>query len=475
MSSKKIEIDSFEQMVQKDFVQKVAQLLSERYQNTPFAHVHSFGCQGNISDGEYLMGMLSQMGYAFTPDPTEADLVLYNTCAVRENAEAKVFGIVGELSHCKAQKPEMVVGLCGCMTQQQHILEKVKKSYPYVDLLFGTHVAHTLPEMLFRTLTGKERVFDISCKEGIIVEDVPVRREGNIKAWLPIMYGCDNFCSYCVVPYVRGREKSRTSHHILAQARELVAQGFKEITLLGQNVNSYGKGLAEEINFAQLLEQINGIEGDFWIRFMTSHPKDCTKELIDTIARCSKVCKHIHLPAQCGSDRVLQQMNRHYTKASYLELVEDARRKMPDISFTGDIMVGFPGETKDDFDQTLALIQQVRYTALYTFLYSPRKGTKAEQMSDPVPAAEKSGWFSEMLELQSGIGAQINQELVGKTLRVLVQGKGKAEGTLTARTEGTAIVDFVGDASLIGTFATVRITKALHRAVQAELVSPKSA
>ncbi len=457
---------------QREFAEKAAKILAERYSGrTPLAHVHTYGCQQNVSDGEKLKGMLQDMGYSFCEKPQDADLVIYNTCAVRENAEDKVFGNIGQVSHCKKTRKDMIIGLCGCMTQQPHIAEKIKKSYPYIDLVFGTHALYRLPELLYTALIQKKRVFEVTDGDGTIAEGLPAVRDGSIRAWLPIMYGCNNFCTYCVVPYVRGRERSRASADIIAEAKELIAQGYREITLLGQNVNSYGKGLEEEINFSGLLRKLNALEGDFVLRFMTSHPKDATPELIDTIAECEKVCHHLHLPVQSGSDRVLKAMNRHYDKEAYLCLIDYARKKIPDLSFSSDIIVGFPGETEEEFLETLELIKRVRYHFLYTFIYSPRVGTKAAEMEDPVPPEEKSRWFRQLLDVQEQIGQEIYDELVGETFRVLAEGQGKSgPGFLTGHTGQNVIVEFEGGEELLGCFVDVRITKALRWAVVGELV-----
>ncbi len=455
---------------QQEFEQKVSALLKKQYPNRmPMAYVHSYGCQQNISDGEKIKGMLAMMGYGFTDGIDGADLVLYNTCAIRENAEDRVFGNVGALKHYKRRNPNLVIALCGCMMQQEHIVEKLKKSYPYVDLIFGTHVVHQLPENLYHTLTDGKRVFCTPQSDGVIAEDLPVHRDGSIKAWIPIMYGCNNFCTYCIVPYVRGRERSREPEAILNEIRGLVAQGYKEFTLLGQNVNSYGKGLKEEINFAQLLRRVNDIPGDFRIRFMTSHPKDASKELIDTIAECDKVCNHFHLPVQSGSDRILDLMNRHYHREDYLALVKYAREKIPDISFTSDIIVGFPTEAEADFQDTLSLIREVEYDSLFTFIYSKRVGTKAARMEDPTTDEEKGRRFQKLLDVQKEIGQQKYDKYVGQTLRVLVDGIGKSgDGYLTGRTENYVIVDFPGNQKDIGKFVEVTITKALNWALLGE-------
>ena len=411
------------------------------------------------------------MGYGFTDRPEEARLVLFNTCAVRENAEDRVLGNVGALKAYKAANPELIIALCGCMMQQPHMAEKVKKSYPYVDLVFGTHVAHMFPELLYTCLSEGKRVFNLSEESAPMAEGLPVLRDNDLKAWLPIMNGCDNFCSYCIVPYVRGREKSRPSKEIIREATELVAAGYKEITLLGQNVNSYGKGLEEQINFAGLLHQVNAIPGDFRIRFMTSHPKDCTHELIDAIAACKKVCNHIHLPVQCGNNRVLREMNRHYTVEEYLELAAYAHQKMPDVTFTSDIIVGFPGESYEEFQDTLELVRKMRFSALYTFIYSRRSGTRAAQMPDPVSGEEKGRWFQELLDLQEKIGLEEHEAMVGGLYRVLVDGVGKTgEGYLTGRTESNVIVDFKAPKEIIGQFVQVRVTKARNWLVLGELI-----
>lgn len=437
----------------------------------PLAFVHSFGCQQNVSDGEKLCGMLAEIGYGFTDSPDEADLVIYNTCAVRENAEDRVFGNIGQLKKAKMENPAMVIGLCGCMVEQKHIAEKIKKSYPYVDMVFGTHALSRFPELLYRELTTRKRIFDAEQERGSIVEGVPVRRIDSFKAYVPVMYGCNNYCTYCIVPYVRGRERSREPENILAEVRELVAGGYKEITLLGQNVNSYGQTLDKPVSFSQLLRMVNDVEGDFRIRFMTSHPKDATKELIDTIAECEKVCHHLHLPVQCGSNRVLKAMNRGYTRESYLELVCYAKERIPDLALSSDIIVGFPSETYEDFEETLNLVQQVNYHFLYTFIYSKREGTKAALMDDPVPAAEKSRWFQELLDTQKVCGVRHNQAYVDQTVRVLVDSVGKLEdGSVSGRTEQSLIVDFKGDRELIGSFVSVKITGALNWALVGEKI-----
>lgn len=424
----------------------------------PLAYVRTYGCQQNVADSERMKGQLAQMGFDFTEVPEEADFILFNTCAVREHAEDRVFGNVGALKALKRRNPRLLIALCGCMVQQEHIADKLYRSYPFVGLIFGTHVSHRLPELMAAALLEQRRVVETPVCDGVIAEGIPVRRDGGFKAFLPIMYGCNNFCTYCIVPHVRGRERSRDPERILQEAADLVAQGYKEITLLGQNVNSYGKGEAHGVDFPELLRRINAIPGDFLIRFMTSHPRDASPRLFDTIAACEKVSRHFHLPFQSGSDRVLKAMNRHYTREQYLELIRYARRVIPDISFTSDVIVGFPGETREDFEDTLSLIREVGFTSLFTFIFSPRKGTPAASMPDPVSAEEKSAWFTEMTALQESLSAQRLQRLVGTVQRTLIENN--AGGYLEARLPENSVVRVQGGDELIGRHALVRITGA---------------
>lgn len=443
---------------QKEYTEMVKTVLSSRFSEPPKAFVHTYGCQGNVSDGERLKGILYEMGYSFTESPENADLVLYNTCAIREHAEDRVFGNVGALKQLKKSNPNLIIALCGCMTQQKSVAEKIKNSYPFVDLLFGTHVSHKLPEFIYKCLCTGKRVIDITDSDGNIVEGLPVKRDGTFRAWIPVMYGCNNFCSYCIVPYVRGRERSRDFDAVLSEVRDVVAQGYKEITLLGQNVNSYNKDLSEDKRFPALLRAINDIEGDFIIRFMTSHPRDCTTELLDAMAECDKVAKHLHLPFQSGNDRVLKEMNRHYDRKRYLELIDYAYSRMPELSVTSDVIVGFPGETYDEFKDTLSLIEKVKYTSLFTFIFSPRPGTKAYSMPDPVDRKEKGVWFKELTDLQEKIAGERTASMKDKVYRVLVEGEAKGEGMLSGRTEGNVIIEFPGTNELIGSFVNVKVT-----------------
>lgn len=444
---------------QEKYINLLSTVIASRYGDCPKAYVHTYGCQGNVADSERIKGQLRKMGYSFTETPEDADLVLFNTCAVREHAEDRVFGNVGALKPIKEKRRNMIIVLCGCMMQQQHVADRIKKSYPYVNLVFGTFAIHKLPEMMYEVVSRGKRVFETTESEGNIAEGLPVERDRGAKAWLPIMYGCNNFCSYCIVPYVRGRERSRMPEDIIKEAKELISQGAKDITLLGQNVNSYGKYPDCGMNFAQLLREINALEGDFIIRFMTSHPKDCTYELLDAMADCEKVARHLHLPVQSGSNRVLKEMNRRYTREQYLDLINYAKKKMPDLSITSDIIVGFPGETYEELCETISLIKEVEYTSLFTFIYSKRKGTKAAEMEDPVPYAEKSKWFKELCDAQEEIAGRRTASMVGKVYRVLVE-PNEREGYLTGRTGGNISIEFAGENDLIGQFADVEITEA---------------
>lgn len=406
---KNIFVSESELNVQKEYTEKVRTVLSSRYPTAPKAFVHTYGCQGNVADSEHIKGMLIEMGYVLCDDVSEADFILYNTCAIREHAEDRVFGNVGALKKYKKEKPGLIIALCGCMMQQEHIAEKIKKSYPFVNLVFGTHVTHKLPELVSKVLCTGKRVFCIDQSDGVIAEGLPSSRDSGENAWLPIMYGCNNFCSYCIVPHVRGRERSRKPDVILDEAKTLVKEGYKLITLLGQNVNSYGKNCDFDVNFAELIRRIDKIEGNFKFDFMTSHPRDCSFELIDVLSQSKHFCGHLHLPVQSGNNRILKEMNRHYTREHYLELIEYAKKKIPNVDITTDIIVGFPGETYEEFLDTLSLVKEVRYGSMFTFIYSPRKGTPAAEMPDPVSKEEKTKWFLELLKVQETITAENQQ------------------------------------------------------------------
>ncbi len=444
---------------QQQFVSLNHSLLRQRFGQHPKAFVHVFGCQQNVSDGQRIEGMLEQMGFEFTQQFEEADLVLFHTCAVREHAELRALGNVGGLKKWKSQRPERMIILSGCMVQQSHIAEKIKRSYPYVSIVFGTHAIYRLPENLNRFLVQNKRVFDFPQEQDQIAEPLPVRRTG-VKGWLPVMYGCNNFCTYCVVPYVRGRERSRRPEDILKEAKEMIADGYKEITLLGQNVNSYGKTLDNPISFATLLRMINDLPGEFIIRFMTSHPKDCTLELLDAMRDCDKVAKHLHLPVQSGSNRILKAMNRVYTSEKYLSLVRAARERMPNLSITSDIIVGFPGETYEDFLQTVDLVKQVQFSALFTFIFSPRQGTPAAALPDLVSSDEKNRWFQQLLAVQEEIAGQLSAQYLTQNVTVLCEGK-KENGMYFGRTQGNVLVEFPGREEYINQFLNVTITEAL--------------
>ena len=458
---------------QNEYISDVSQIMAVRARGAvPMALVHTYGCQQNVADGEKIKGQLEEMGFSFTDNEDEADLIIFNTCAVREHAEDRVFGNVGALKNVKRRNPSLIIALCGCMMEQEHIAERIRKSYPFVNLVFGTHVIHRLPELLFAAITEGRRVFERGddSEDREIVEGLPVHRDGSTKAWLTVMYGCDNFCSYCVVPYVRGRERSRTPQAIFEEFKGLVNAGYKDITLLGQNVNSYGKHLDEPVNFAQLLKKLDAVDGDYRIRFMTSHPKDATHELIDTIAQSRHISHHLHLPFQSGNNRVLKEMNRGYTREKYLALIEYAKEKIPDLSLTSDVIVGFPGETYEEFLDTVSLIRAVKFTSLYTFIYSPRVGTRAAKMPDPISAKEKSKWFAELCGVQEQIAASRCACMVGTVQRVLVEEQDDKTGLLSGRTDGNIIVDFSGDKEIVGSFVDVKITSARNWILNGELI-----
>lgn len=465
---KNISVPAEETEKQKEYSQLVREIIGQRYAEPPKAFVHTYGCQGNVADGERLEGMLEEMGYRLVNELDGADLVLYNTCAIREHAEDRVFGNVGALKQQKTVNRDMRILLCGCMMQQEWVVEKIKKSYPFVDIVFGTHVMHRLPEFLYTSLSRGKKVREFPEHDGVIVEELPIHRDSDFKAWVPIMYGCNNFCTYCIVPYVRGRERSRNPKAIIAEVKQLVAQGYKEITLLGQNVNSYGKNPDYGMNFAALLRELNAIEGDFIIRFMTSHPKDCTYELLDTMAACKKVAKHLHLPFQSGSNRVLGEMNRRYTREKYLDLLHYAYSVMPELSVTSDVIVGFPGETYEEFLETVSLVEEAKFTSMYTFIFSPRNGTKAAQMPDPVSREEKGKWFKELLDAQEKIAAVRTASMVGKTYRVLCESVSKG-GLIEGRTQGNIIIEFPAETSVIGSFRDVKVTESLTWILRGEL------
>ena len=423
---------------------------------TPKAYVETYGCQQNEADSEQLRGMLSEAGYSITDTAEGADVVILNTCAIREHAEQRVFGNLGALTHTKKAHPGQKIFLCGCMAGQPQVVEKIRKSYPHVDGVFSTHHLWQFPSLLHKILTTGKRTFSTEDEPGSIAEGIPMVRSNTLKSWVSIMYGCNNFCTYCIVPYVRGRERSRLPGDVLAECKELIANGCKEITLLGQNVNSYGKDLGLDTDFSDLLAMIAQLPGDFLVRFMTSHPKDAGPKLFDTMAKYPKIAKQLHLPFQSGSSRVLKAMNRHYDREKYLENVRYAKSVMPDLVLTSDVIVGFPGETAEEFEETMTLIEQVRYDALFTFIFSPRAGTPAASMDDPTPKAEKNARFDRLCNLQNTISEEIHHAYVGKTLRCLVDGVDGDQ--LTARTEGGRLIRFEGSEELIGQYIPVTVT-----------------
>ena len=448
-----------------------AELVRKTYDTPPLAFVHSYGCQQNVNDGERIKGVLVDIGYGLCDKPEDADLILFNTCAVREHAEQRVFGNVGALKGLKEKKPGLMIGLCGCMANQKHVVEKLRQSYPYVDLVFGVDGIDTLPQLIAQKLQKHKRVLLEPAQRPVIVENIPIRRESEFRAWLPIMYGCDNFCTYCIVPYVRGRERSRRPEIILDEIRGLVAEGYKDITLLGQNVNSYGKDLDEPMDFADLLRAASEIPGDFLLRFMTSHPKDASQKLFDTMASSPKIAPCFHLPFQAGSDRILKAMNRVYDRAGYLDKVRRLRQAIPDVVITSDVIVGFPGETAEEFEDTMTLIDEVRFDALFTFIFSPREGTPAAKMDDPIPKAEKAAHFQRLVERQDQISEEKHAAYIGKTVRCLVDGlSDDSRYDLTARTPGNRLVRVVGDKSALGQFQDVKITGANKWSLFGELV-----
>ena len=426
----------------------------------PLALVDTYGCQQNEADSEQIRGMLREMGYGFTEDAKEADVIVINTCAIREHAELRVLGNVGALTHTKRKKPEQVICLCGCSMQEPHMADKIRRSFRHVDLVFGPHALWKFPELLDQVLRDRERVFATENSDGCIAEGLPVVRKGKIKAWVSIMYGCNNFCTYCIVPYVRGRERSRDPERIVAEVEQLVAEGYKDITLLGQNVNSYGKDLGIEMDFADLLARIDAIPGDFFVRFMTSHPRDASQKLFETMARCSKVAPQLHLPFQSGSSRVLKAMNRHYDRETYLDEVRRLQELIPDIVLTSDVIVGFPGETEEEFEETLSLLEEVHFDSLFTFIFSPRVGTPAAEMEDPTPMAEKKARFQRLLDLQNRISLEKHQSYIGKVLPVLVEEENDADpvNNLNCRTDGWRLVHVHGDPKLVGQRKKVKIT-----------------
>ncbi|PWX53518.1 tRNA (N6-isopentenyl adenosine(37)-C2)-methylthiotransferase MiaB [Clostridium perfringens] len=433
--------------------------------------ISTYGCQMNEEDSEKLSGMLKSQGYERTENKEEASIIIFNTCCVRENAENKVFGNLGQLKQLKKKNPNLVIAICGCMMQQVGMADKVLKTFPYVDIIFGTHNAHKFPEYLHRVLQEGVQVKEILNKEEGIVEGLPIDRKSDVKAFVTIMYGCNNFCTYCIVPYVRGRERSRKSEDIIKEIEELVSQGYKEITLLGQNVNSYGKGLEEDIDFAGLLRKVNEVKGLERVRFMTSHPKDLSDDVIMAIKECDKLCEQVHLPVQSGSSRILKEMNRHYDREYYLDLVKKIKSEIPDVTLTTDIIIGFPGETEEDFLDTLSLCEEVGYDSAFTFIYSRRNHTPADKMENQIPDDIKHDRFNRLVEAINKKVVIKNKEYEGKVVEVLVEGPSKNDETkLTGRTRNGKLVNFAGDEKLEGELVNLKIVRAQPFSLIGEIV-----
>ena len=459
----------------RDKVKNISESKREMLGRPLMAYVQTFGCQQNEADSEKIAGMCISMGYEICSEPALADLIMVNTCAVREHAEKKALSIIGQYKHLKNAKPDMLIGVCGCMVTQEHRKENIKHSYPYVDFVLGTSSLHRLPELIYTKLQKGKRLYCPEEKEYLVAEGLPIYRESSYRAWVSIMYGCNNFCTYCIVPYVRGRERSRRPEDIISEVKELVEAGYKDITLLGQNVNSYGKDAKSEdgeiYDFADLLADIDKIEGDYKIHFMTSHPKDASHKLIDVMAGSKHVARQFHLPMQSGSDRVLKAMNRHYDTEKYLGTVEYLRKKIPDVTISSDIIVGFPGETEEDFEGTLEMLKKVRFDMTYSFIYSPRKDTPAAAMECQIPDDIKGERFNRLLAVQNDIAFEKNKPMEGMTIRVLCDGPSKNnDDVYSGRTEGNKIVLFDGNENDIGKFVELKIVRAETFALYGEKI-----
>ncbi len=450
-------INTQESKVQLEYIHKCADIVKERYATKPAFFIQNAGCQMNSLQTETVAGIVKRMGYEEVHKEEEADVVIYNTCTVRENANLKVYGHLGHLKSIKKRKPELKIILFGCMMQEPEVIEKIHKDYSFVDLVFGTHNFHKFPELFYRSLNTEGQIIDVWKESDEIVEGMPADRKYSFKTGVNIMFGCNNFCSYCIVPYVRGREKSREPEAIIEEIKGLVADGVTEVMLLGQNVNSYGKTLENPITFAQLLKQVEAIEGLKRIRFMTSHPKDLSDELIQTMAESKKVCHHLHLPMQSGSSRILKIMNRRYDKEKYLELVEKIRKAIPDISLTTDIIVGFPGETEKDFQQTLEVVEKSCFDTAFTFIYSKRSGTPAAKMEDQVPEDVVKDRFDRLLSLVQEKGREASSRFEGTVQEILVEEESKEKGIFTGRTEYNLLVHFSGCQDMLGKYVKVKL------------------
>ena len=435
---------------------QVRDLISQRFEGVPLADVVTFGCAQNENDSEKIRGLLYEVGYSMTDSLENADIVIYNTCAIRENAELKIFGNIGKLKALKKANPNMIVAVCGCMVMQEHIVEKIKKSYPFVDIVFGTNAIEILPQLIYNCYTENKKQILSPEERREFDDDVPILRQSKSKASISIMYGCDNFCSYCIVPYVRGRERSRQPEDILREFTELVDRGYKDITLLGQNVNSYGKKLDREFDFADLLQLLCTVKGDYVIHFISSHPRDFTKKVIDVIRDNPQISRQIHLPVQAGNDRILKEMNRHYTIEQYMDIINYAREQIPGVTFSTDIIVGFPGETFEEYLDTERLVKEVRFTQIFNYIYSKRNGTRAAKMEDNITHEEKARWLNRLIAIQRDITFDYLNEYIGKTERALVEEK---NGDMyTARLQNTFVVKFICKNDHTDEFVNLKIT-----------------
>lgn len=452
-----------------DYITKIKDILQNKFTQPPKANVVTFGCAQNENDSEKIRGLLSHIGYTMTDNIEDSDIVIYNTCAIRENAELKIFGNIGKLKSLKAANPDMIVAVCGCMVMQQHIVDKIKKSYPFVDIVFGVNNLEILPQLMYARYTEDKKQILSPLDKTDIVENVPILRSGRSKASISIMYGCDNFCSYCIVPYVRGRERSRNPQDILKEFTQLISEGYKDITLLGQNVNSYGKNLEEKIDFADLLEMLCKVPGEYVIHFMSSHPKDISRKLIDVIRDNPQISRQIHLPVQAGNNRVLKEMNRRYTVEQYMDIINYAREQIADVSFSSDIIVGFPGEIYEEYLDTEKLVRDVKFTQLFTYIYSPRSGTKAAEMEDNISYKEKTVWLNRLIKIQQDIVFEHLNRFKGKTVTALVEEK-RGECDYTARLANTFVVKFKSETDFTDQFVKLKITGKKGTSLTAELL-----
>ncbi len=452
-----------------DYIEKIKDIIQNKFDRAPKANVVTFGCAQNENDSEKIRGLLRHIGYTMTDSIENSDMVVYNTCAIRENAELKIFGNIGKLKALKAANPDMIVAVCGCMVMQQHIVDKIKKSYPFVDIVFGVNNLEILPQLMCARYTENKKQILSPVDKTDVVENAPILRSGKSKASISIMFGCDNFCSYCIVPYVRGRERSRKPQDILNEFRGLIAEGYKDITLLGQNVNSYGKNLEENVDFADLLEMLCKTPGEYVIHFMSSHPKDISRKLIDVIRDNPQISRQIHLPVQAGNDRVLKEMNRRYTIRQYMDIINYARAQIEDVTFSSDIIVGFPGETYEEYLDTEKLVKDVKFTQLFTYIYSPRTGTKAATMEDNVSYKEKTVWLNRLIKIQQDIVFRYLDSFKGKTVTALVEEK-HDENDYTARLSNTFVVKFISDTDFTDQFVKLKITGKKGTSLTAELL-----